>query len=265
MQHAIRDGVRLAYEEAGRGERSIMLVHGMRCDHRHMRPLFEHLRASHRVVNVDLRGHGASDAPRSDYTNEEMAGDLAWLAGELGLQRPVLVGHSFGGSLALHLAATRPELVRGLVLLASGVRTSAEKEAEMGASITAAGRDNDPESAQRFFADRLFGPDDDPQVKAEILAVMRTTPEHAARAMGRTVLEFDAADAAMRCTVPSLFILSDRPFTTPALLSQLPPNWRVAQVVGAGHFVQLFATAQVNAMIDRFLELLPDAQVATRS
>jgi pimeloyl-ACP methyl ester carboxylesterase len=229
----------------------------MRCDHRHMRALFEHLSMTRRVVNVDLRGHGASDAPDSDYTNEEMAGDLAWLADHLELDRPIMIGHSFGGSLSLFLASKQPGRVGGLVLLDSGVRTTAEKEAEMGAVIAAAARGNDPAQGQQFFADRLFGRDDDREVKAEILGVMGTTPEHAARKMGRTVLDFDAATAAIQCSVPSLFILADRPFSTPAMTAALGPNWRVGQVVGAGHFVQVFAPAQVNAMVDRFLELLP--------
>lgn len=257
MRHAVRDGVRLAYEEAGTGQPAVMLVHGMRCDHLHMRTLFDHLSATRRVLNVDLRGHGASDAPDSEYSNEEMAGDLAWLADHLGMDRPVLIGHSFGGSLSLYLAATQPELVSGLVLLDSGVRSTAEKEAEMGAVIATAASGADPAQGQRFFADRLFGPDDDPAVKEEILAVMGTTREHAARRMGQTVLGFDAGTAAIECSVPSLFILADRPFSTPAMIAALGSNWRVGQVVGSGHFVQVFAPAQVNAMVDRFLELLP--------
>ncbi len=257
MQFAVHDGVRLAYEDVGRGDPPVMLVHGMRCDHRHMSTLFDHLSTTHRVINVDLRGHGDSDAPDSAYTNEELVGDLAWLASHLGLERPVMIGHSFGGSLSLYLATTRPDLVGGLVLLDSGVRSTAEKEAEMGALIPAAGSDTEPAQSQQFFADRLFGRDDDAATKAAILAVMGTTPEHAARRMGRTVLGFDAGAAAIECSVPALFVLADRPFSTPAMLDALGPNWRVAQVVGSGHFVQIFAAAQVNAMVDRFLELLP--------
>lgn len=255
MQYTIRDGVRLAYEVSGSG-RPIVLVHGMRCDHGHMQPLFDHLAVSHRVATVDLRGHGASDAPQSAYSNDEMADDIAHVAAHLGMVRPVVIGHSFGGSLALHLATARPEPVGGLVLLDSGVRTAAEKEAEMGGVIDA-GDDASPDAGVAFLADRLFGPDDDPEVKASILAAMGSTPAHAASAMARTVLGFDAAAAAIRCAVPALFVLADRPFTTPETTATLGANWRVGQVVGAGHFVQLFAAAQVNAMVDRFLELLP--------
>jgi pimeloyl-ACP methyl ester carboxylesterase len=253
MEHAHRGGVRLAYEEAGSGGTPVLLVHGMRCDHRHMAPLFDHLRGRHRVVNVDLRGHGASDAPPDGYTNEALAGDLLWLCAHLGLERPVAIGHSFGGSLALHVAATQPEALRGLVLLDSGVRTPAEKEVELGRVVG----DGSPAGSQAFFADRLFGRDDDPALRDEVLAVMTASvPGHAAAALGRTVLEFDSGEAAIGCKVPGLLVLADRPFTTPELIARLGPNWRVGQVVGAGHFVQLFAADQVNAMVDRFLRLL---------
>lgn len=255
MHYAMRDGVRLAYEEAGSGS-PILLVHGMRCDHRHMTPLFDHLSRGHRVVNVDLRAHGMSDAPHSAYTNDVFADDLLWLADHLGLDRPVVIGHSFGGSVSLHLATIRPEIVGGLVLLDTGVRTTAEKEAEMGRIIANDGGAVDPEENQRFLADRLFGPDDDPVLRDEILALMATTPEHASLAMGQAVLDFDSATAAIACSVPALLILADRPFTTPAMIARLGPTWRVAQVVGAGHFVQLFAADQVNPMVDRFLTLI---------
>lgn len=250
-EHLVRDGVRLAFERCGSGGREVLLVHGMRCDRRHMRPLQHHLGRSHTVVNVDLRGHGESDAPAEGYSNAEIVGDLLAVVDAVGFERPVLIGHSFGGSVSLHAAATVPERIGGLVLLDSGVRTAEEKRAEMGAMMA----DPDPDAARRFFTERLFSADDDPTVRDEILAVMDATPAHAVDQLAANVLGFDAYTAALECTVPSLFVLADRPFTTDAVLSNLGPSWRIGRVVGAGHFVQLFATAQVTAMIDRFLDL----------
>jgi pimeloyl-ACP methyl ester carboxylesterase len=63
-----RDGVALAFEEAGSGQPPILLVHGWSCDHTSFAPQFEHFGRSHRVLAVDLRGHGGSDAPRQEYT-----------------------------------------------------------------------------------------------------------------------------------------------------------------------------------------------------
>ncbi len=71
-----RDGVALFYEEAGGGEPPVLLVHGIACDHTYLAPQFEHFRGGHRVVAVDLRGHGRRDAPRQEYTIEGFADDL---------------------------------------------------------------------------------------------------------------------------------------------------------------------------------------------
>ena len=80
-----RDGVALFYEEAGGEGVPFLLVHGIACDHTYLAPQFEYFeRAGHRVVAVDLRGHGRSGAPEGDYTTEGFADDLAWTCGQLG-------------------------------------------------------------------------------------------------------------------------------------------------------------------------------------
>src|SRR6202042_1508483 len=81
----------------------------------------EFLSQSHHVVLVDLRGHGESDAPKQDYTMGALADDVAWLCTELALVKPIVVGHSMGGNVALELAASRPELLSSIVLIDSVV------------------------------------------------------------------------------------------------------------------------------------------------
>jgi pimeloyl-ACP methyl ester carboxylesterase len=76
-------------------------------------------RNSHRVVSVDLRGHGKSDAPHQDYTMASFADDLAWLCDKLALERPVMVGHSMGGNIILELAARHPEVSSSLLMIDS--------------------------------------------------------------------------------------------------------------------------------------------------
>ena len=62
----------------------------------------------HRIIAVDLRGHGESDKPDQDYDIAGFADDMAWLIREIGLDRPVLIGHSMGGVTTLNLAAQAP-------------------------------------------------------------------------------------------------------------------------------------------------------------
>ncbi|MGW0389939.1 alpha/beta fold hydrolase [Streptomyces sp. NPDC003042] len=76
-------------------------------------------RAGHEVVLYDLRGHGLSERPPTGYDSRSAVRDLVALLSALGLDgRPVhLVGNSYGGTLALHAALARPDLVAGLTLL----------------------------------------------------------------------------------------------------------------------------------------------------
>ncbi len=228
----------------------MLLVHGMQCNHTHMLAQLEHFSRTHRVVAVDMRGHGQSDKPPSSYSNREFNDDLVFLCRELGLSRPVAAGHSFGGSNLLHLAAEQPDVLGGLVILDSGIRTLANKVGELGVvgELT-------QEQRRKFLGDRLFGRDDPPDLKGRILDEMLAVPDHVASAMRETVLGFDGGAASRRCRIPALFLLADKPFTDAETLAGLGDNWRVGQVVGAGHFIQMIAAPQVNAMIERFLEL----------
>jgi len=89
-----------------------------------------------------------------------------------------------------------------------------------------------------------------------VSAVLARPAPCAAELVGELVrVSFDGGGAAVKCGIPALFLLADRPFTDAETLAGLGPNWRGGQVVGAGHFIQLFAAPQVDAMVDRFLEV----------
>src|SRR5262245_27678299 len=103
-----RANVSLFYEEAPGDAPPLVLVHGLGCDHTFMATQFATFRGAYRVVAVDLRGHCQSDKPEQDYTIPAFADDVAWVCQELGLERPVVIGHSMGGAIALELGATWP-------------------------------------------------------------------------------------------------------------------------------------------------------------
>lgn len=73
----IRDGIALAYEEAGRGAPALVFVHGLACHRGFWAEQVKHFSRHHRVLAVDLRGHGDSDAPEQRYTMQLLADDVA--------------------------------------------------------------------------------------------------------------------------------------------------------------------------------------------
>lgn len=76
--------------------------------------------AGHPVYALDMRGHGASDLPEDGYDNDTVMADLVAVCRELGLTEVLLAGHSWGGNLAVRLAAERPGMVAGLALVDGG-------------------------------------------------------------------------------------------------------------------------------------------------
>ncbi len=106
----------LAYDTAGQDEPPLLFLHGWCGDRSFFGPQFEYFSATHRVVSVDLPGHGQSPAP-SEYAVEAFATDVAALARRLGVRRVVAFGHSLGAMVALALSQQAPELVSAVVMV----------------------------------------------------------------------------------------------------------------------------------------------------
>jgi pimeloyl-ACP methyl ester carboxylesterase len=113
---ALPDGTRLHVAEAGAGP-PLVLVHGWPQHWWAWRRVLPELAASRRVLCPDLRGLGWSDAPPGAYAKEDWATDVLALLDALGLERVDLVGHDWGGLVALLVALRAPERVRTVTAL----------------------------------------------------------------------------------------------------------------------------------------------------
>jgi pimeloyl-ACP methyl ester carboxylesterase len=109
------NGLRLSYELTGKGALSIVFVHGSWSSHRTWDLIVPGLAQHFRVAAYDRRGHSGSERPSTPGSVHEDVADLAVLLEDLQLVPAFVVGNSFGGSIALRLAALRPELLRGVV------------------------------------------------------------------------------------------------------------------------------------------------------
>lgn len=113
----------LHYQRLGDGP-EVVLLHGLSGDLAFWHPvLLAGLASRYRLTLVDLRGHGRSGRPRSGYTTGDLARDVARLLDHLSIDAAHLIGHSFGGAVALHCAFLHPERARSLVLADARVRS----------------------------------------------------------------------------------------------------------------------------------------------
>ena len=259
MRSLRRDGVALYYDEAKGDKRPLLLVHGWCCDHSFFAPQFEHFaREGHRVVAVDLRGHGASDKPHEPYTMQLFADDLAFLCRELQLKKPVVVGHSMGGVVAFAFAASHPDLPSAIVAIDAGLAPPPTVGSALSSFIDGLRGPGFRKMLGDYADAVLFLPTDDATRRARILAIMTSAPQHVMVSALEGGHAYDANEAKGRLVVPMLYIAADEspPRADIARLRALVPKLHFGHVVGSGHFCQLEVPEQVNAMIDRFLALI---------
>jgi pimeloyl-ACP methyl ester carboxylesterase len=118
-QFFVHDSRRIAYREYGYGPRVLVMTHGLLMDGRMFGKLAPAMAAGgHRVITVDVYGHGASDHPpeMTAYSMTQFGGDVLALLDHLGIEQAVIGGTSLGANVSLEVAVVAPERVRALVI-----------------------------------------------------------------------------------------------------------------------------------------------------
>ncbi|MEP9365695.1 alpha/beta fold hydrolase [Nocardioides sp. CN2-186] len=119
VQYVTIHGHRRAYVKTGKGP-VVLLLHGLGCDHTTWEPVIESLARRYTVIAPDLLGHGQSDKPRADYSVGGYANGMRDLITVLGIDKVTVIGHSFGGGVAMQFAYQFPERTERLMLVSSG-------------------------------------------------------------------------------------------------------------------------------------------------
>lgn len=119
VRHVVVHGYRRAYRLRGSGP-PLLLVHGMACDGTTWLPVLDRLAEHFTVIAPDLLGHGESDKPNADYSLGGFANGMRDLLTILGIDKVTIVGHSFGGGVAMQFAYQFPERTERVVLVSTG-------------------------------------------------------------------------------------------------------------------------------------------------
>src|ERR1700712_4328930 len=119
VQFVTIHGHQRAYVKMGEGP-ALLLLHGLGCDHTTWSPIIHDLARHFTVIAPDLLGHGVSAKPRADYSVGGYANGMRDLLTVLNIDKVTVVGHSFGGGVAMQFAYQFPERTERMVLVAPG-------------------------------------------------------------------------------------------------------------------------------------------------
>ena len=255
-------GRKIAYRLAGRG-RPVVLLHGGAEDGRAWRLQREGLADEFEVIAWDAPGCGASSDVPEAWRMPDYADALAGFLRALGVERPHLVGLSWGSTLALEFDRRHPGVAASLVLAGAyagwgGSLPPGEVEARLRDVLAAAGLPRD--RALEGLPGMLEGPV--PQELATEMAQvwadnMGGRLPGGYRAMAHAMAEADLRPALPLIAVPTLLLHGEKDRRAPVavaheLRARIPMS-RLVVIAGVGHLVNLEAPQEFNAQVRRFL------------
>ncbi len=247
----------IVIEEHGQGPLPILLIHGMAGDASFWASTVRALGSGYRLIVPELRGHGRSAlSGEGDYSIEGCADDLAAVVGELALERFVLVGHSFGASVAMELAARMPDRVAGMVLLdAAGDFSYVPPEALRGFMAGLAHEAHYAETVEGAIEVALGGAT--PETERRVRAALLAAPRLVIRGLYDSLLRYRPTRSLDRFPGPVLLVTAPVNSSSFAL-HELRPGLPRQAMTGVSHWVMMDQPGEISRMVREFVESLGD-------
>jgi len=261
--------------ERGRG-RPLVLLHGITLRHDVWAPQLHQLADRYRVIAVDLRGHGESQAGTDGFGIGRLADDLATLLVGLDLHEAVLVGHSMGGMTVMQFCGQHPEVladrVAGLVFVATrahqvippGLDRGARALVAQGQGLLDSGGSLPARAAVTERAARLaFGERPHPRAVALVAEMGSSLVPEALVPSLAGLIEHDARAALRATRTPALVVVGTRDLLTPVPagrhLAHLLPDAELVVLPKAGHQLMQERPDELAELIDALVARIEGA------
>ena len=256
----LADGVEMAYVEAGKGEPALVFVHCGNCRKEIWRETIDAFAGSHRVVAMDLPGHGRSGANRKEWSNAALGADVAALVEKLALDKVILVGNSMGGPVSLEAARRLgPRRVLGVVAVDTLQDVEFKWPEDNFKQLLESYRRDFPGTCAKHMLGLL--PKDAPATARE--RVDQDTCDNdpkAFLALLETFPRYDSAAALRAAGVPVWAINSPAFPTNLEANRKYSPSFQLVLMEGVGHYPQVERPAEFQAHLRKAVRALATAR-----
>ena len=261
FEHA---GCQLHYEDRGQGQ-PVLLVHGLGSSIQDWEYQIPHLLQTHRVLAIDLRGHGRSGKPRERYSIRQLADDVVALIEHLGLQQVHLVGISMGGMVGFQLGVDHPHLLRSLTIVNSAPEVKAKSAADwwMLAKRWTLSRVLGLDTIGKGLARLLFPYPEQAELRAKVEQRWPQNDKRAYLASLDAIIGWGVRERLNAITCPTLVISGDRDYTPVSLKEAYVAemsNARLLVIERSRHATPMDQPHRFNAALDEFLTQVEQPQ-----
>ena len=249
------DGVTIVYAACGAGEPALVFIHGGLADRTFWDAQLKAFAASHRVIALDLAGHGESGTNRTKWGLPEFGADVQAVVDAEKPERVILFGNSLGGPVAIEAALLMPGRVLGVV----GVDTFQFFDytyTDAQALARAEAFRKDFAASVKTMTKALFHRDADPEIVADAERRMAKTSPEAAYEMFKSLGGYDQAAAARRLSVPLRAINGDLYPTDVAGVRKVKADFDAVIMKHMGHYPMLERPEEFNRHVAAVVEEL---------
>jgi pimeloyl-ACP methyl ester carboxylesterase len=255
------DGVKITYEvhgeQPGEGEPALVFVHCWACSREHWRNQLTVFAKDHRIVAMDLAGHGDSGRDREEWSIAGLAGDVEAVVEAEGLDEIILIGHSMGGPVSMAAHARMPGKIRGIVFVDTVHDVEFEMDPETMKSMSAP-FEKDYASAMEFMVPAMFPPDSDPEVQRFVIdEALRADPAAMVILMhGFADVDQAAWLAAIEVPVRAVNAAARPPYgpETKIETNRKYADFDATLIEGVGHYLFLEKPEEFNAALRAWIE-----------
>lgn len=248
-----RDGLEVHYHVEGQGDPALVFVHCWACDRHLWDEQVAAFAPRHRVVTLDLGGHGDSGRTRTEWTVPAFGEDVRAVVEAVDLRRAVLIGHSLGGPVILEAALRLQGRVAALVPVDTLLNVGEEsKPAEVDAFL-APFRADFKAAATKFVREWMFVPTSDPKLVARVAAQASSMPPELAIDMLRRVWLYDARPALRQIKIPIRALNGDKFPTHLDAARAEAPQFDAVIMSGVGHYLMLEDAARFDRMLGEII------------
>ncbi len=254
------DGVTIVYSAAGAGEPALVFIHGGLADRSFWNEQLKAFSGHHRVIAIDLPGHGESGADRRKWGIPEFGADVRAVDEAEKLKQVIIIGNSLGGPVAIEAALLLPGRALGIVGVDTFQGLDFKITPEEAGQRAEAFR-SDYSGSLKQMVRALFHADADPALLADAERRMSRTPPEAAYAMLLSLANYDMGAAVRRLSIPIRAVNGDLYPTDMAGNKKLKPDFDAVIMKHMGHYPMLERPEEFNRhLADVIQDILPGPQ-----